>query len=241
MQTDHTPQPPPTAPQERPVIAQSGRRYSFGYADDFVGVWDQRKGGPPVARFPRTDEGWQAGWDYYSGLENSSSPDGSWSAGPAPRGWTAAPAKAPWIIAGGIVLASVIVAVAIVSGRGSSAPDGGTSEPILPGAEAAAQDRAAQANLRNAIAAAKVYFTDGDTYTGFDPIAAASIEPSLTWTGDDPAFPGMVSINVASGNEVVLSTLSSSGQPFCIADSANVGITFGRVDGSFEECLEPSW
>ena len=60
--------------------------------------------------------------------------------------------------------------------------------PTFLGARTRAQDRAAQSNLRNAIAAAKTFFTDKDSYLGFDaagpPSAAAAIEPSLTW---DPA------------------------------------------------------
>ena len=44
--------------------------------------------------------------------------------------------------------------------------------PTFLGARQRAQDRAAQSDLRNAIAAAKKFYTDGDTYTGF---AAACI------------------------------------------------------------------
>ena len=39
--------------------------------------------------------------------------------------------------------------------------------PTFLGARQRAQDRAAQSDLRNAIAAAKTFYTDGDTYTGF--------------------------------------------------------------------------
>ena len=55
--------------------------------------------------------------------------------------------------------------------------------PTFLGARQRAQDRAAQSDLRNGIAAAKTYFTDGDTYTGFDAPHAEGIEPSLTWVG----------------------------------------------------------
>ena len=53
--------------------------------------------------------------------------------------------------------------------------------PTFLGARQRAQDRAAQSNLRNGIAAAKTFFTDGDMYTGFNAAAGAAIEPSLTW------------------------------------------------------------
>ncbi len=53
--------------------------------------------------------------------------------------------------------------------------------PTFLGARVRAQDRAAQSDLRNAIAAAKTFYTDGDTYTGFDASAGTAIEPSLNW------------------------------------------------------------
>ncbi len=55
--------------------------------------------------------------------------------------------------------------------------------PTFLGARTRAQNRAAQSDLRNAIAAADTFFTDGDTYTGFDDATAAAeaIEPSLNW------------------------------------------------------------
>src|SRR5213592_1425138 len=82
--------------------------------------------------------------------------------------------------------------------------------PTFLGARQRAQNRAAQSNLRNGVAAAKTFFTDGDTYVGFNTgTKAADIEPSLSWdiTGA-PAALGVVSIHVVSANEVVLDTLS---------------------------------
>jgi type II secretory pathway pseudopilin PulG len=96
----------------------------------------------------------------------------------------------------------------------------------------ASQDKAAQSALRNALAASKTYFTDGDTYTGLSPTTAASIEPGLTWTGRAPATMGAVSIDLADGSQLVLSTVSASGQPFCVGDNAAVGTTFGTMDAA---------
>ena len=60
--------------------------------------------------------------------------------------------------------------------------------PTFLGARQRAQDRGAQSNLRNGLAAAKVYYTDHETYVGFDATAADGIEPSLTWVAaGDPA------------------------------------------------------
>ena len=92
-----------------------------------------------------------------------------------------------------------------------------------------AQDQEAQVDLRNALTTAKVYFTEGGTYTGFDPGMAQSIEPALTWKGNQPASPDAVSINLAQDTLVVFSSKSASGQTFCIADDSSV-ITYGRKD-----------
>src|SRR5437870_8037992 len=60
--------------------------------------------------------------------------------------------------------------------------------PTFLGARTRAQDKAALSDLRNGVSAAKTFFTDSDTYTGFDVAGvAAGIEPSLTW-GTSPAI-----------------------------------------------------
>jgi len=58
--------------------------------------------------------------------------------------------------------------------------------PTFLGARHRAQDRAAQSDLRNAIAAAKTYFTDGDVYTGFDEEGDDWVVPTLDRTGRPP-------------------------------------------------------
>jgi len=117
--------------------------------------------------------------------------------------------------------------------------------PTFLGARTRAQDRAAQSNLRNAIAAAKTFFTDGDTYTGFDAgTAAADIEPSLTWVlTDGAATQDTVTINTANGPVVEMSTLSASTQPFCILDDASgaPGTTFGNVDATGATVCAGGW
>ena len=100
--------------------------------------------------------------------------------------------------------------------------------PTFLGARQRAQDRAAQSNLRNGLAAAKTFFTDGDTYDGFDATEGAAIEPSIDWT--DNTLPNGVEINEATVNpdsEVVLSAVSASGNEFCIADISTAGTSFG--------------
>jgi hypothetical protein len=142
--------------------------------------------------------------------------------------------RASWIIAGAIVVAAAIVAVAIVTrgGKDVESPAPALGQEAVLGSLTEAQDRAAQSNLRNALAAAKTFFTDGETYDGWKPETAEPIEPSLLWFENGPAIPGAVTINLATGYRVVMSTLSNSGQVFCIADDAvGPGTVFGRRDG----------
>jgi type IV pilus assembly protein PilA len=111
--------------------------------------------------------------------------------------------------------------------------------PTFLGARERAQNRAAQSDLRNGLAAAKTFFTDADSYTGFATgTTAEDIEPSLTWiTTSAPAVVGSVTINQASGNVVELSTRSASDDYFCISDDASgPGTVYGDVDGHAAVC-----
>jgi type IV pilus assembly protein PilA len=100
--------------------------------------------------------------------------------------------------------------------------------PTFLGARERAQDRAAQSNLRNALTAEKVYYTDNQTYTedsGSGLIKA--IEPSLTFASAAtvPATTGTVSINVEDNltntdTIVTLGAKSASGKCFYLKDVA---------------------
>jgi type IV pilus assembly protein PilA len=99
--------------------------------------------------------------------------------------------------------------------------------PTFLGARTRAQDRAAESNLRNAIAAADTFYTDGDTSTGFTALEGAAIEPSLTWAVavnvGDVATVGTVYITVEDTNTVILNAKSSSGTSFCLAKKNATG------------------
>src|SRR5204863_7306297 len=68
--------------------------------------------------------------------------------------------------------------------------------PTFLGARTRAQNRAAQADLRNALVAAKTSYTDSSTYTGATTTGLAAIEPSLTYVSGAPAS-GSTSVGVA--------------------------------------------
>ena len=97
--------------------------------------------------------------------------------------------------------------------------------PTFLGARQRAQNRAAQSNLRNGLAAAKTYFTDRETYSGFTATVAANIEPSLTWAVAATTVQGTVGIQVSdtaapvvTGGQILLQTQSASGNGYCVAD-----------------------
>jgi len=103
--------------------------------------------------------------------------------------------------------------------------------PTFLGARQRAQNRAAQSGLRNSLAAAKTFFTDDDTYTGFatgaaagaDGGAAEAIEPSLDFlpAASLSTGPVEVTIRVAANNDLTLAALSDSGTYYGLADQAN--------------------
>jgi len=98
--------------------------------------------------------------------------------------------------------------------------------PTFLGARTRAQDKAAQSNLRNGLAAADTYFTDDDTYDAFDATVAEAIEPSLTW--DVAAAVGDVDTEntvyiTEIDDTIVLNALSASGTSFCVAKDTSAG------------------
>jgi type IV pilus assembly protein PilA len=120
--------------------------------------------------------------------------------------------------------------------------------PTFLGARQRAQDRAAQSDLRNGMAAAKVFFTDDDTYVGFTNVVAETIEPSLIWTVAGTPTAGQTVIQVVTADTVLLTALSASGTFFCIADnSAAAGGTFFDGNAAYASvntvalCDQPRW
>ena len=110
--------------------------------------------------------------------------------------------------------------------------------PTFLGLRERAQNRAAQSDLRNALTAAKTFYTDNETYSGFDGVGdGEGIEPSLTWN-DGATVKGQVSVHVFAGDtdDVLLTGRSASDDYFCIADDDGNTIT-GDVDANtLAEC-----
>ena len=90
--------------------------------------------------------------------------------------------------------------------------------PTFLGARTRAQDRAAQADLRNGYLAASTYYATANTFTGFDVTAAQAVENGLDWEPDSTDPSGtQISIRVAADDEVMLVERSATGTYFCIA------------------------
>jgi type IV pilus assembly protein PilA len=117
--------------------------------------------------------------------------------------------------------------------------------PTFLGLRRRAQDRSAQSNLRNGLVAAKAFYTDAESYAGFNMDDGAEIEPSLTWNDDAAATEGEVTVKTAAtgldDQDVLLTTVSASETEFCIAD--NNGITgYDDVDAdTVGACAQTSW
>ena len=148
----------------------------------------------------------------------SSTPDAESS--PPPRATAAASGEGTAALPPGQLLLlapAILVAIAL---------------PTFLGARDRANDKAAQSTIRNALAAAKTYFVDGDSYAGFDPQDGVQIEPSLEWTTAPSTGPIQVSIVSVSPTQIVLASMSDSGSVFCLRDTV-AGPGAGTFFGAF--------
>jgi hypothetical protein len=50
--------------------SHSGERFVLGWGPDFFGIWDRQESGGLIARFPRTDVGWEQAWREFTGREH---------------------------------------------------------------------------------------------------------------------------------------------------------------------------
>jgi len=95
--------------------------------------------------------------------------------------------------------------------------------PTFLGARNSADDRAAQASLRNALTAAKTAYVNTQDYSGATATGLAAIEPSLTYTTAASTGPNNISVYVDTTDNnqgVELAALSHTGTCWYIADAA---------------------
>jgi len=112
--------------------------------------------------------------------------------------------------------------------------------PTFLGARQKAQDRAAQADLRNALTTAKVAYVDSETYVGDDTAASTtgtfkSLEPALVF---DKTVGNATDITIGYDGQlktIVMVKESKSGTFFCIGDDTGGA---GTINGSAKTLAE---
>ncbi|MEX2275653.1 MAG: prepilin-type N-terminal cleavage/methylation domain-containing protein [Actinomycetota bacterium] len=108
--------------------------------------------------------------------------------------------------------------------------------PTFLGARQRAQNKAAQSSLRNALAAAKVIFTDTDDYTAVSQTTLTGAEPSLAYVAGGPSTgPTSISWDLDGSNDqaIQLSALADTTRCFSLSDdAANNGTRYGELTGA---------
>jgi hypothetical protein len=87
---------------------------------------------------------------------------------------------------------------------------------LIRGAWNRAQDKGAQSDLRLGLAVALTFAAGHDSFEGFTPREARSIETSLRYNLGETIF-GQISIREASATAILFTTESASGAVFCAA------------------------
>jgi len=99
--------------------------------------------------------------------------------------------------------------------------------PTFLGARQRAQNRAAQSSLRNGLAAAKVIYTDNNTYTPVTNTSLQAAEGSLTYTVSPSTLPTQVDWAVTAtggaGQTFGAASMSASQTCYLIRDTAGTG------------------
>jgi type IV pilus assembly protein PilA len=117
--------------------------------------------------------------------------------------------------------------------------------PAFLGLQRRAQDRAAQSSLRDAFTAARAFHANDDSYTDFDAAEGEDIEHTLLWADGPANAIHQVNIEAVTVTEVILTSMSSSGQIYCLADSSTAATGAARGIGdaaTYADCVAlPDW
>lgn len=89
--------------------------------------------------------------------------------------------------------------------------------------------------------AGRYYYTNDQSWLGFDPEDAATISDGVTYNTSDTAVPGEVSIRVAGKNALVLATVISGGQVYSACMSDGSASLYGRNDVSDPADCSNGW
>jgi type IV pilus assembly protein PilA len=123
--------------------------------------------------------------------------------------------------------------------------------PTFVGAKQRAQDRAAQSNLRTALTAGRVLYSDHGDFTDATLAALAATEPSLDFVDatTPPSGPDAISVDPASASYFVIAGKSNSGTCLFVADDESgggLGVRYATASGVCTASAapavgDPSW
>jgi type IV pilus assembly protein PilA len=118
--------------------------------------------------------------------------------------------------------------------------------PTFSGAEVRASDRSAQSNLRNALTAQKVVYTDLEAYTDTTASVGQSqmgvVEPSLSWVAADSSYASRAvsaTVSTAAVVSVILADQSATGTCWFIIDIAAPSTLLGTYFAQNRTCVDP--
>jgi hypothetical protein len=139
------------------------------------------------------------------------------------------------VIAGAIIAAAAILSITLVALHAGEETRSSVVDPLAAGSALGdSQDRAAQADLRNALVAAKIMYTDSSTYVGADSTASGlpTMEPGLCYVDEGTASVAIdvpcptVSVYAWDGGWAA-ARMSNSGTCFWVKDDLSVGTSYG--------------
>jgi len=119
--------------------------------------------------------------------------------------------------------------------------------PTFLGARDRANNRSAQANLRNGLTAEKTLFTDNETFTDTSSVtnidALKAIEPALNWVTAPATVTGSVSVTLVGTGGIIVGTKSATNECWYIGD-IGIPATPGGLAGTFyassKACTAPT-
>jgi hypothetical protein len=144
------------------------------------------------------------------------------------------------LIAAAVALVLVVIGACVVVWK-HQPPDVTTGHrPSASGPNL--DDRLAQADLRNALVAAKVLYTDSASYRDAVPGNAhkglTDIEPALTYVRGAPTGTD-IGVEVISSQRWAAARMSASGACFYISDDTAKGTRYGQTPVG-QQCKKPS-